>query len=202
MSDHQQWVFASGNQGKLREVAQITQHWPVELMAQSHWDVSEADECGLSFIENALIKARHASRITRLPCIADDSGLSVDALNGAPGIYSSRYAGELATDDDNIDKLLDALKSVPDQQRQASFYCALVFVRHAEDPVPIVVTGQWSGRISHQRCGNGGFGYDPVFFLPALNCCSAELDKQQKNQISHRAQALSAIKPLLEQLVL
>ncbi len=194
----QQWVFASGNAGKLREVSAITREWPVDLLPQSQWQVSEAVEDGLSFIENALIKARHASAATGLPAIADDSGLSVESLQGQPGIYSARFAGEAATDTQNLQKLLDLMQDTPATDRVAAFYCAMVFVRHAKDPTPIIATGQWQGTITKTASGAGGFGYDPIFWLNEQKCTSAELSKDIKNQLSHRAQALKILKPLLE----
>jgi len=165
--------------------------WTVR--SQGDWKVSEAVEDGLSFIENALIKARHAARCTGLQALADDSGLVVDALNGMPGIYSSRYAGAEANDKTNIQKLLHALRGVPGPERGAHFYCAMVFVRHTEDPAPLISFGKWPGIIMEQPRGEGGFGYDPVFWVPGEDCSSAELPPEVKNSISHRGQALTAL---------
>jgi XTP/dITP diphosphohydrolase len=160
---------------------------------QSELAVSDADETGLTFIENAIIKARHAALATGLAAIADDSGLAVDALGGAPGIYSARYAGEAATDADNIAKLLQALKDVPKAQRSAQFHCVLVYLRHAEDPTPLVCHGIWHGEITPAPQGNAGFGYDPVFYVAAEGCTSAELSRERKQQLSHRGKALAQL---------
>lgn len=198
-------VLASGNEGKLRELRQLLGKLPLELVAQNSLNISDAEETGLTFIENALIKARHACAASGYPALADDSGLAVDALHGAPGIYSARYAeserdaDRQTRDDANNRKLLDALASVPDVKRTAHFHCVLVFMRHAGDPTPLVCHGQWSGTILHAPTGDGGFGYDPLFFVPEMNCSSAQLLPAQKNRISHRAKALSL---LLQQLVL
>ena len=183
-------VLASGNAGKLREFSQLFANWDIEVVPQSEFDVPEADETGLSFIENALIKARHASRISGLPALADDSGLAVDALEGAPGIYSARYAGTGATDADNNRKLLEALADVDDAQRGASFHCALAFVRRHDDPVPLLCSAQWSGRILREPSGDQGFGYDPLFYVESQGMTSAQLPRDVKNQLSHRAQAV------------
>lgn len=183
-------VLASGNAGKLREFSQLFADWDIEVVPQSEFDVPEADETGLSFIENALIKARHASRISGLPALADDSGLAVDALGGAPGIYSARYAGPGATDTDNNRKLLEALAEVPDGERGASFHCALAFVRSAGDPVPLVCSAHWSGRILREPAGQQGFGYDPLFYVERRGMTSAQLAREVKNEISHRARAV------------
>ncbi|NLS12886.1 XTP/dITP diphosphatase [Vibrio sp. SM6] len=183
-------VLATGNQGKVREMADLLADFGFEVHAQSEFAVPDADETGTTFIENAIIKARHAAHITGLPAIADDSGLEVDALNGAPGIYSARYAGEDASDQDNIVKLLEALKDVPEHERTARFHCVLVLMRHENDPTPIVCHGQWEGRILNTPQGEHGFGYDPIFWLPLENCTSAQLLPERKKQLSHRGQAL------------
>lgn len=193
-------VLASGNKGKLAEFKGMFGNYNIDVVPQSEFDVPDADETGLSFIENAILKARHAARLTGLPALADDSGLSVMALQGAPGIYSARYAGEPSDDQANIDKLLDAMKGVEDLQRQASFMCVLAFVRHADDPVPVIAQGQWSGQILRQQAGQQGFGYDPIFYVPSEACSAAELTKERKNQISHRGQAISQLKIQLEAL--
>ena len=190
-------VLASGNPGKLRELNAILEPQGWLVMAQNEWGVSEAVEDGPGFIENALIKARHASKHTGLPALADDSGLVVDALNGAPGIYSARYAGAGARDSDNVDKLLREMQGVPEPDRSAHFYCAMALVRHARDPAPLMATGQWDGRILESPAGSGGFGYDPVFWVPAENCSSAELTAEVKNELSHRGQALSRLMELM-----
>lgn len=183
-------VVASGNPGKLREIRDLLAELPLEILPQFEFDVAEAEETGLTFVENALIKARHASAITGLSAVADDSGLVVDALRGAPGIHSARYAGAGASDRDNVDKLLSALRDVPPDDRGARFECVVVYLRHAEDPVPIICTGTWEGAILAEPRGRQGFGYDPVFSVPGHACSSAELPAEVKNNLSHRGQAL------------
>ncbi|KAB7764486.1 RdgB/HAM1 family non-canonical purine NTP pyrophosphatase [Xanthomonas sp. LMG 12462] len=190
-------VLASSNAGKLEELHALLDDVGVELIAQSTLGVSDADETGLTFVENALLKARHAARVTGLPALADDSGICVDALHGAPGLYSARYAGEHGNAQANIDKLLDALGEVPDAQRGAHFYCVLVLLRHAEDPQPLLVEGRWRGRIAHARAGTGGHGYDPVFLDPDHGQTAAEMPLALKNRISHRALALQQLKQRL-----
>jgi XTP/dITP diphosphohydrolase len=186
-------VLATGNPGKLREIREILQNMPWEIVAQSEYACPEAVEDGLSFVENAIKKARHACAFTGLSAIADDSGLEVDALLGAPGIYSARYAGEGASDEQNIHKLLDALKDVPPAQRSARFRCVMVYMRHDLDPSPLICEGSWEGQIASHIQGENGFGYDPVFYVPAHDCSSAQLSPTQKNAISHRGQALRAL---------
>ncbi|MXV06177.1 MULTISPECIES: RdgB/HAM1 family non-canonical purine NTP pyrophosphatase [unclassified Xanthomonas] len=194
-------VLASSNAGKLEELHALLDDVGVELIAQSTLGVSDADETGLTFVENALLKARHAARVTGLPALADDSGICVDALHGAPGLYSARYAGEHGNAQANIDKLLDALRDVPDAQRGAHFYCVLVLLRHAEDPQPLLVEGRWRGRIAHARAGSGGHGYDPVFLDPEHGQTAAEMPLALKNRISHRALALQQLKQRLADLL-
>ncbi|APS31375.1 RdgB/HAM1 family non-canonical purine NTP pyrophosphatase [Pectobacterium brasiliense] len=186
----QKVVLATGNPGKVRELASLLADFGLDIVAQTELGVDSAEETGLTFIENAILKARHAAHITGLPAIADDSGLAVDALGGAPGIYSARYAGVEASDQQNLDKLLLTLKDVPDAQRRASFHCVLVYLRHAEDPTPIVCHGSWQGVLTHEAAGSGGFGYDPIFFVPELGKTAAELTREEKNAQSHRGQAL------------
>ena len=186
----QKIVLASSNRGKLNEFNQVLGELDYEVVPQSGFDVPDADETGLSFVENAIIKARHASRISGLPALADDSGLEVDLLDGAPGIFSARFSGEHATDDKNNAKLISMLSSFPEEQRTARFQCLLVFMRHAEDPTPLICQGTWEGRIVLEPRGSNGFGYDPLFYIPDLNCCSAELAPDQKNSLSHRGQAV------------
>ncbi|WEF11342.1 XTP/dITP diphosphatase [Pectobacterium actinidiae] len=186
----QKVVLATGNPGKVRELASLLADFGLDIVAQTELGVDSAEETGLTFIENAILKARHAAQITGLPAIADDSGLAVDALSGAPGIYSARYAGVDATDQQNLDKLLLTLKDVPDEQRRASFHCVLVYLRHADDPTPIVCHGSWQGVLTHEAAGSGGFGYDPIFFVPELGKTAAELTREEKNAQSHRGQAL------------
>lgn len=193
-------VLATGNQGKVREMADLLVDFGFDVVAQTELNVPEAEETGTTFIENAIIKARHAAKITGLPAIADDSGLEVDYLQGAPGIYSARYAGENASDQQNLEKLLAAMEGVPDEQRTARFHCVLVFMRHENDPIPLVCHGTWQGRILHQAHGSNGFGYDPIFFVPEDNCASAELLPARKKQLSHRGKALKMLfKTLSEQ---
>ncbi|MCG3721841.1 XTP/dITP diphosphatase [Vibrio cincinnatiensis] len=186
-------VLATGNQGKVREMADLLADFGFDVVAQSEFNVSEVAETGTTFIENAIIKARHAAKETGFAAIADDSGLEVDCLNGAPGIYSARYAGDHASDAENIEKLLEALKEVPEAQRTARFHCVLVLMRHADDPTPIVCHGQWEGRILAQTQGNHGFGYDPIFWVPEEQCSSAQLDPMRKKQLSHRGKALKQL---------
>lgn len=183
-------VLASSNAGKIREFSEILKPFDIEIIPQSELGVKDAEETGLSFVENALLKARHASQITGLPALADDSGLAVDALSGAPGIYSARYAGEKAKDKDNIDKLLKAMQDVPEQNRSASYHCLLVLMTHELDPTPIICDGKWSGKILREPRGTSGFGYDPIFFDVAENKTAAELTSEIKNKISHRGKAL------------
>ena len=190
-------VLASSNHGKLEELRGLLSGNGIELIAQSDLGVEDADETGTTFVENALLKARHATRITGLPALADDSGICVDALDGAPGLYSARYAGEHGNASRNIDKLLDALDGVPDAGRSAHFYCVLVLLRHADDPQPLIVEGQWNGRILHERRGSGGHGYDPVFFDPVHGQSAAEMELDFKNGISHRGKALALLKQRL-----
>lgn len=187
-------VLASSNHGKLEEIRELLGDTGIELVAQSDLGVEDAEETGTTFVENALIKARHATRATGLPALADDSGICVDALHGAPGLYSARYAGQHGDAARNIDKLLEALKDIPDGERGAHFYCVLVLLRHADDPQPLIVEGQWSGTILHTRCGSGGHGYDPVFFDPAQGQSAAEMELGLKNRLSHRGQALAMLR--------
>jgi len=180
-------VLASGNAGKLRELGKVLAPLGMELKAQVEFDVPEVEENGLSFVENAIIKARAAARHSGLPAIADDSGLEVDYLQGAPGIHSARYSG--LGDTGNNQKLLQALNDVPEQQRGARFQCVLVYMRHGTDPTPLVCQASWEGRILLQPRGEQGFGYDPLFYVPDQQCSSAELSPELKNRISHRARA-------------
>ncbi len=183
-------VFASNNAGKVREVAELLGSAAFELVPQSDCLVPEAEESGLTFVENAIIKARNACRHTGLPAIGDDSGIEVDALGGEPGIHSSRFAGENASDADNNTLLLAELAGVPDERRTARFQCVMVYLRHAEDPTPLICQGTWEGRILAEPRGSGGFGYDPLFWVPERDCSAAELDPADKNRLSHRGRAL------------
>ncbi len=191
-------VLASSNAGKVREINELLAGSGLEVLPQTEFGVADIEETGLSFVENAILKARNAARHTGLPAIADDSGLEVDALNGAPGIYSARYAGEGASDRDNLEKLLDALHDVPEQRRTARFQCLMVYMRHGLDPTPLIFQGTWEGRILFEPRGSGGFGYDPVFFVPDQGCASAELPAGVKNRLSHRGQALRRLVAALE----
>ena len=188
----QEIVLASGNAGKLRELQQTLGDNNVILIPQSDLGVTEAEETGLSFVENAIIKARHACESTGKPAIADDSGIEVDALNGEPGIYSARYAGDNTDNADkaNNAKLLKALENVPEQRRTARFQCVIVYMRHGRDPMPLICQGTWEGRILFEESGSNGFGYDPLFYVPTHSCASAQLDPLVKNQLSHRGQAI------------
>jgi XTP/dITP diphosphohydrolase len=192
----QRWVLASANQGKLAELGALLREaaWgPVELVAQSELRVPPAAETGITFIENALLKARHAARHTGLPAIADDSGLAVAGLRGMPGVQSARFAGPNASDAANVAKLLEALTGVPTRDRAARFHCVLVALEHEDDPAPSIATGEWSGEIALIPRGRGGFGYDPVFFDPRLGKTAAELAADEKNAVSHRGRALRAL---------
>jgi len=190
-------VLATGNQGKVKELAHLLAEQSIEIVPQSEFDVPEVAETGTTFVENAIIKARHAAKITGLPAIADDSGLEVDALNGAPGVYSARYAADITegqvTDDDNTNKLLAALANTPDEQRTARFHCVLVYMKHENDPTPIICHGVWQGTISREKLGEQGFGYDPVFWQNDLQMSSAQLSREVKNKLSHRGQALTKL---------
>ncbi len=192
-----QIVLASHNLGKIKEIKALLAGLPITLISQSELNIAEVPETGTTFVENALIKARHAAGIARLPAIADDSGLAIDALKGAPGIYSARYAGENASDQERINKVLMQLSHVPEQQRTAHYHCAIVLVRSVEDPLPIVCEGIWSGTLLHKPQGDHGFGYDPIFYVPEQGCSAAELDRDLKNQISHRGLAMNQFRTLL-----
>ncbi len=188
-----QLVLATGNLGKVKELADMLAPYDLEVLPQSHFKVSEVAETGTTFVENAIIKARHAAYVTGLPAIADDSGLEVDFLKGAPGIYSARFAGPQANDQANIDKLLQELDGVPESQRTARFHCVLVLMAHSDDPTPVICHGTWEGFITTKPHGENGFGYDPVFFVPSEGKVSAELSKERKNQLSHRGKALQLL---------
>lgn len=190
-------VLASNNAGKVREFNQLLEGTGFEVLPQAGLGVEEAEETGLTFVENAILKARNAAAHTDLPAIADDSGLEVDALQGAPGIYSARYAGAGASDRQNLEKLLAELRDVPDPQRTARFQCLMVYLRHANDPTPQIFQGTWDGRILHAPQGDNGFGYDPVFYVPEQDCSSAQLPPEVKNRLSHRGQALRQLVAVL-----
>jgi XTP/dITP diphosphohydrolase len=187
-------VLASGNAGKLRELSALMHDFDYELLAQSEYNVPEAAETGTTFVENAIIKARNAAEHTGLPALADDSGIEVDALHGAPGVYSARFAGANATDAANNALLVEKLKDVPAEQRTARYRAVIVYMRHAGDPSPIICEGSWEGLIQLKASGDGGFGYDPYFFLPTHGCTSANLSAEEKNRLSHRGQALRQLR--------
>ena len=195
-------VLASNNAGKVREINELLAQQEIQVVPQREFGVQEVEETGLTFVENAILKARNAARHSGLPAIADDSGIEVDALHGAPGIYSARYAGSGCGDQDNNRKLLEELVGVPEVRRSARFQCLMVYMRHASDPTPIICQGTWEGRILLKPEGENGFGYDPLFFVPSENCSAAQLGPQQKNRLSHRGQALrkllAALSPDIE----
>ncbi len=193
MGEVQQVVLASSNPGKLREISEILAGIDLGIYPQSQFDVPDIAETGKTFIENALIKAKNAATYTGLPAIADDSGIEIDALNGAPGIHSARYAGEGASDEANLLKLIEAVKQLPEDKRTARFVCYMVYLRNAEDPAPVIAEGIWEGIAVTEPKGTNGFGYDPMFFVPSHNCTSAELASEVKNQLSHRGQALRSL---------
>ena len=191
-------VLASGNAGKLREFNQLMGQVGFNVQAQGSFGVPEAIEDGLTFVENAIIKARNACKHTGHPAMADDSGIEVDALQGAPGIYSARYSGEDASDEQNNATLLNALSNTPDAQRTARYQCILVYMRHAEDPTPVICQESWEGSILKSPQGDGGFGYDPIFWVPTHQTCAAKLNKDEKNRISHRGRAMQAMLKALQ----
>ncbi|SFV77034.1 Nucleoside 5-triphosphatase RdgB (dHAPTP, dITP, XTP-specific) [hydrothermal vent metagenome] len=185
-------ILASNNQGKIKEFNTMLQG-VYEVVSMSDMNVEEVPEIGLTFVENALIKARNASEQSGLPALADDSGIVVDALNGEPGIYSARYAGTHGDDEANTQKILDEMSDITDDQRSARFWCAIVFVEHANDPTPIIIQRGWEGEILREKVGENGFGYDPIFYVPTYKKASAQLSPEQKNDISHRGKALQAL---------
>jgi len=186
-------VLASNNAGKVREINELLQAERIKVIPQSDLGVTEPEETGLTFVENAILKARNAARHSGLAAIADDSGIEVDALQGAPGIYSARFAGPGASDAENLAKLLEMLQGVPEARRKARFQCLMVYMRHGEDPTPVICQGTWEGRIALAPRGDNGFGYDPVFQVPGEGCSAAELPASTKNRLSHRGQALGAL---------
>ena len=186
-------VLASGNAGKVREINRLFADTGIEIVPQSDFDVPDVAETGTTFVENAIIKARHAARCTGLPAISDDSGIEVDALDARPGVFSARYAGEGASDEDNNNRMQEELRGVPEAERSARYQCLIVFMRSHTDPVPIITQGSWEGRILEAPQGDGGFGYDPIFFVPSHGCSGGELPLEVKNTISHRAIALKAM---------
>jgi len=191
-------VLASSNPGKIREIADLFADLSVMIVPQSEFEIESPEETGATFVENALLKARHAARHTGLPAMADDSGISVDTLNGRPGVYSARYAGVTATDEQNVDKLLDELATVADADRGAGFHCAAVLVFPDEESEPLVVEAVWRGFVLQQRQGRGGFGYDPVFYDAAAGKAGAQMSREEKNAVSHRGKAFRQLKVLLQ----
>jgi XTP/dITP diphosphohydrolase len=183
-------VFASDNAGKVREISELLNSEQIRIIPQGELGVSDVEETGLTFVENAILKARNAAAQSGLAAIADDSGIEVDALQGAPGIYSARFAGVGASDEENLRKLLEALQGVPEAERSARFQCLMVYMRHGEDPTPLICQGTWEGRILLAPRGEDGFGYDPIFHVPEENCSAAQLPSDTKNRLSHRGQAL------------
>ena len=193
-------VLATGNKKKVEELNALLADLNYAVVPQSEFNVESVPETGTTFVENAIIKARHAARITGLPAIADDSGIEVDALLGRPGVYSARYAGEDASDQDNLEKLLEEMNGVPPVLRTARYWCVLVYMRHADDPTPIICQASWEGPIVTEPKGDNGFGYDPVFFVPETACTAAELPSEQKNELSHRAKALQQLISRLQEI--
>ncbi|MCB1570913.1 MAG: RdgB/HAM1 family non-canonical purine NTP pyrophosphatase [Dokdonella sp.] len=190
-------VLASGNAGKLVEMREVLGDLDIELVAQAELGIADAEETASTFVENAILKARHAARSSGLPALGDDSGICVDALDGAPGLFSARYAGRHGDSKANIARLLAELDGVPESARSAHFFCVIVLLRHAEDPAPLIAEGRWHGRILREPRGHRGFGYDPVFFDPRSEASAAELDPDVKNRISHRGQALARLREQL-----
>jgi len=186
-------ILASNNPGKVREINALLEAARIQVVPQREFGVPEVEETGLTFVENAILKARSAARHSGLAAIADDSGIEVDALNGAPGIYSARFAGVGASDRENLEKLLEVLQRVPQEARGARYQCLMVYLRHGEDPAPLICQGTWEGRILFSPRGGNGFGYDPVFYVPGEDCSAAELPAATKNRLSHRGQALRAL---------
>ena len=194
-------VLASNNAGKAREISAILKDYGISVVPQSDFNVPEIPETGLTFVENALLKARNACHHTGLPALADDSGIEIDALQGRPGIYSARYAGEGATDEANLQKALTELKDVPEAQRNARFQCLMVLLEHENDPTPLICQGAWEGRILTEPQGDNGFGYDPIFYVPEHQCTSAQLTPEQKNSLSHRGKALKSLAEKINALI-
>lgn len=191
-------VLASNNPGKVREINQLLANLDIEVVAQSDFGVPEIEETGLTFVENAILKARNASHHTGLPALADDSGIEVDALRGAPGIYSARFAGSGASDEQNLNRLLAELKAIDNAPRSARFQCLMVLMKHDGDPTPLICQGTWEGEIIDTPRGENGFGYDPIFYVPTENCTSAQLPPETKNKLSHRGKALQCLLDKLE----
>lgn len=197
-SDQLKIVLASSNPGKIREIRELSKKLPIEWIPQSEFNIEDIEETGKTFIENAILKARHAATISGLPALADDSGLVVDALNGAPGIYSARYAGKNATAEERNQKLLDEMKDVDPEDRAAAYHCVLALVETEDDPVPLICHGVWEGSILFEPAGKNGFGYDPIFYVPTHDCSAAELSTAEKNRISHRGQVMQQLIEVFE----
>jgi len=195
-------IIASGNRGKIAEINSVLAEQVVELVSKNEFNIDDPEETGLSFIENAILKARYSSGLGGLPALADDSGLVVDSLNGRPGIYSSRYAGIDAGDEQNVTKLLKDMEGFSDNKRSAYFFCAIAFVLHESDPTPVIAEARWNGQVAKSPSGSNGFGYDPVFYLNSQQCTAAELDSKLKNSLSHRAKALKKFSALANELKL
>ena len=191
-------VLASSNPGKVIEIKNLLHDLPIDLIPQSEFDITDVEEVGTTFVENAIIKARHAAKHSGLPAIADDSGLTVDVLADAPGVYSSRYAGANATDLDRINKLLKELEKLDDVDRNASFHCVIALIESEKDPAPLICHGIWQGEILKEPRGDKGFGYDPIFYVPTHHCSAAEMDPEIKNAISHRGQAIDQLKSVFK----
>lgn len=200
-NDELKIVLASSNPGKILEIQSLLEHLPIQWIPQSELGIADTVESGLTFVENAIIKARHASTHSGLPALADDSGLVVDILGGEPGVYSSRYAGENATDADRIQKVLNALEGVDAEDRTASFHCVLALLEHENDPAPLICHGIWEGYILTAPKGHNGFGYDPIFYVPTHECSAAQLNPMEKNAISHRGQAMAQLLEVFESLM-
>ncbi len=192
-------VLATGNKKKVEELNALLADLDYAVVPQSEFNVESVPETGTTFVENAIIKARHAARVTGLPAIADDSGIEVDALLGRPGVYSARYAGEDASDEDNLEKLLEDMNGVPAVLRSARYWCVLVYMRHADDPTPIICQASWEGSLATEPTGENGFGYDPIFNVPDLDCTAAELNPATKNSLSHRGKALAQLVKALQE---
>lgn len=194
-------VIASGNAGKVREIGQLLEGLSINVMPQSDFNVPEAEETGLTFVENAILKARNAAYHTGLPAIADDSGIAVDVLQGRPGIVSARFAGVGASDEDNLEKLISIIKPYPAEERTARFICSIVYLRHKHDPIPVIAEGFWEGQLITDPKGENGFGYDPIFYISSHQCTSAELSPEIKNSLSHRGQALMQLLVKLNEII-
>ena len=194
-------VIASSNSGKIEEIQSLLEHLPISWVPQTELSIPDADETGLTFVENAIIKARHAAAQSGLPALADDSGLVIDALDGKPGVFSSRFAGPGATDEDRIQKVLESLSDVEKEERTASFHSVIALMEHENDPAPLICHGIWEGSILTKPKGNKGFGYDPIFYVPTHDCSAAELNLMEKNAISHRGQAMAQLLEVFESLI-